>query len=250
MPRVLYQKRHTDSSQNFLEPMNREDFQLSQVNEQESVQKRPLLIPGGMFIVFEGIDGTGKSTQLHLLAEKLRQLGYAVVATREPTNGPYGQKIRELFVDRGAVSLEEELELFIADRDQHVKEVIAPALADGCVVICDRYYLSTIAYQGANGMDQTLIMKKNEAFPVPDLAIILEIEPAQGIYRIQNHRNEHPNSFEEEASLQKVAAIFASMQQDYIERINGSDSIENVHRLVFETVVKVLAQKASQKEER
>ena len=124
-----------------------------------------------------------------------------------------------MFVDRGAVSLEEELELFIADRDQHVKEVIAPALADGCVVICDRYYLSTIAYQGANGMDQTLIMKKNEAFPVPDLAIILEIEPAQGIYRIQNHRNEHPNSFEEEASLQKVAAIFASMQQDYTHRL-------------------------------
>ena len=139
-----------------IEVMNSVDFQSSQRDEQDSVQKGPLLIAGGLFIVIEGIDGTGKSTQLHLLAEKLRQLGYAVVATREPTNGPYGQKIRELFVDRGAVSQEEELELFIADRDQHVKEVIAPALADGCVVICDRYYLSTIAYQGANGMDLDL----------------------------------------------------------------------------------------------
>ena len=229
--------------------MKTEDHQSNRLDGQEPAQKVPQLIPGGLFIVFEGIDGTGKSTQLHLLAEKLRQLGYAVVATREPTNGPYGQKIRKLFVDRGSVSQEEELELFIADRDQHVKEIIKPALSDGCVVICDRYYLSTIAYQGANGMDQDLIMKKNEDFPVPDLAIILEIEPAHGIHRIQNQRHEHPNTFEEEANLQKVAGIFSAMQQDYIERINGSDSIENVHRLVFEAVAKVLAPKATQQVE-
>jgi dTMP kinase len=226
--------------------MDTEDFQSSRLDEQEVARKSPLLIPGGLFIVFEGIDGTGKSTQLHLLAEKLRQLGYAVVATREPTNGPYGQKIRELFVDRGAVSREEELELFIADREQHVQEVIAPALADGCVVICDRYYLSTVAYQGANGMDPDLILKKNEDFPVPDLAIILEMEAAQGIHRIQNQRNEHPNTFEEEANLQKVATIFAAMQQDYIKRIKGSDSIENVQRLVFTAVAKVLDKKRAQ----
>ena len=226
--------------------MNAEDFQASQLGEQDPAQEGPLLIPGGLFIVFEGIDGTGKSTQLHLLAEKLRQIGYAVVATREPTNGPYGQKIRELFVDRGTVSREEELELFIADRDQHVNEVIAPSLSDGCVVICDRYYLSTVAYQGANGLDPDLILKKNEDFPIPDLAIILEIEPAQGIHRIQYQRNEHPNTFEGEANLKKVASIFDAMQQDYIKRINGSDSIENVHRLVFEAVAKVLAIKADQ----
>lgn len=226
--------------------MKTEDHQSSRLDGQEPAQKVPQLIPGGLFIVFEGIDGTGKSTQLHLLAEKLRQLGYAVVATREPTNGPYGQKIRELFIDRGSVSREEELELFIADRDQHVKEIIKPGLSDGCVVICDRYYLSTIAYQGANGMDQDLIVKKNEDFPVPDLAIILEIEPAHGIHRIQNQRHEHPNTFEEKANLQKVAGIFSTMRQDYIERINGSDSIENVHRLVFEAVAKVLARKTTQ----
>lgn len=221
------------------------DSQSSQLDEQESDQKDPQLIPDGLFIVFEGIDGTGKSTQLHLLAEKLRGLGYAVVATREPTDGPYGQKIRELFVDRGAVSREEELELFIADREQHVKEVITPALADGCVVICDRYYLSTVAYQGANGMDPEQILKKNENFPAPDLAIILEIEPAHGIHRIQKQRNEHPNTFEGEANLQNVAKIFGTMQQDYIVRINGSGSIENVQLQVFEAVAKELVRKSS-----
>lgn len=207
--------------------------------------KGSLLIPGGLFIVFEGIDGTGKSTQLQLLAEKLRNLGYAVVTTREPTDGPFGQKIRELFVKRDTVSHEEELELFIADRKQHVQEVINPALADGCVVICDRYYLSTVAYQGANGIDPALILEKNAAFPVPDLAVILEIEPAQSIHRIQNQRNEHPNTFEQEAYLQKVAAIFAAMDQSYIRRIRGGDSIENVQRQVFETVEQELVRRGA-----
>ena len=205
-----------------------------------------MLMAGGLFVVFEGIDGTGKSTQLHLLAEKLQQLGYAVVSTREPTDGPFGQKIRELFVDRGVVSQDEELELFIADRDQHVQEVIAPALADGCVVVCDRYYLSTVAYQGANGMDPDSIMRKNKDFPVPDLAIILEIEPAKGILRIQNQRNENPNTFEEESNLRKVAAIFASMQHHYIKRISASGSIENVHQQVLKAVEKTLAYKTIQ----
>ena len=220
--------------------------QLNKMNEQDSSQKGPILIAGGLFVVIEGIDGTGKSTQLHLLAEKLQQLGYAVVATREPTDGPYGRKIRELFVDRQAVSQEEELELFIADRDQHVQEVIKPALADGCVVVCDRYYLSTVAYQGANGMDPELIMERNRGFPVPDLAIIFEIEPTQGIDRIQNQRNETPNTFEKESNLRKVAAIFASMQHPYIKRIGASDSIENVHQQVVMAVEKTLAHKTIQ----
>ena len=226
--------------------MNIKNTQSNQIDGQDSIRKDPILIVGGFFVVFEGIDGTGKSTQLHLLAEKLQQFGYAVVSTCEPTDGPYGKKIRELFVDRQAVSHDEELELFIADRDQHVHEVITPALVDGCVVICDRYYLSTVAYQGANGMDPEFIMKKNKDFPVPDLAIILEIEPIQGILRIQNQRNETPNTFEEESNLRKVAAIFSSMQHPYIKRIGASDSIENVHKQVVKAVEKSLMHKTIQ----
>jgi dTMP kinase len=226
--------------------MSTECTQSDPMDEQDSCRKAPILVVGGLFVVFEGIDGTGKSTQLHLLADELQQLCYAVVATREPTDGPFGQKIRELFVDREAVSYDEELELFVADRDQHVQEVIAPALRDGCVVVCDRYYLSTVAYQGANGIDPEFIMKKNKGFPVPDLAIILEIEPAQGIYRIQNQRNENPNTFEKESNLKKVAAIFESMQQPYIKRISASDSIENVHLQVVKAVEEILAHKKNQ----
>jgi dTMP kinase len=223
--------------------MNTEQPKPGNLPEQDSMRQGPLLIQGGLFVVFEGIDGTGKSTQVHLLAEKLRQLGFAVVATREPTDSLFGQKIRELFVDRAAVTREEELALFIADREQHVKEVIAPALAAGCVVISDRYYLSTVAYQGANGLDPEYILHRNENFPVPDMAIILEIDPARGIKRIRDQRQEHPNSFEEETNLQKVATIFSEMPQDYIERISGSGSIENVHHQVLNAVLKVLAKK-------
>jgi len=226
--------------------MSKKNSQSNQMDDQDPSPKGSIHVDGGLFVIFEGIDGTGKSTQHHLLAEKLEQLGYAVVSTFEPTEGPFGQKIRELFVDRGAVSNEEELELFIADRDQHVQEVLKPALADGCVVVCDRYYLSTVAYQGANGMDTEFIMKKNNDFPVPDLAIILEIEPAQGIYRIQNQRNENPNTFEKESNLKKVAAIFESMQQPYIKRISASDSIENVHLQVVKAVEEILAHKKNQ----
>jgi dTMP kinase len=226
--------------------MSIEYTQSDQTDDEDSSRKGQILVDDGLFVVFEGIDGTGKSTQLHLLTDKMLQLGYAVLSTREPTDGPFGQKIRGLFVDRETVSPEEELELFIADRDQHVQKVIAPALADGCVVICDRYYLSTVAYQGANGMDPEVIMKKNKGFPVPDLAIILEIEPAQSIHRIQNQRNEIPNTFEKESNLRKVAAIFDSMQHPYIERINASDSIENVHLQVVKAVKKTLAHKTVQ----
>jgi len=226
--------------------MSTETTQSEQMNKEDLFGKGQIFIDGGLFVVFEGIDGTGKSTQLHLLADKLQQMGYAVVSTREPTDGPFGKKIRELFVDREVVSSEEELELFIADRDQHVQEVIAPALAKGRIVVCDRYYLSTIAYQGANGLDPEFIMEKNMGFPVPDLAIILEIEPAQSILRIQNQRNEIPNTFEKESNLRKVAAIFDLMQHPYIERISASDSIENVHLQVVKAVKKTLAQKTIQ----
>jgi len=201
-------------------------------------------LPNGLFIVFEGIDGTGKSTQINLLADELKESGYSVVSTYEPTNGPYGQKIRELFVNRSTVSHEEELELFMADRRQHVKNVIAPALAKGQVVLSDRYYLSTAAYQGANGLDPDDILARNKTFaPIPDLALILEIEPALGIHRIQEHRQESPNTFEEESNLHRVAAIFKSMQEEYIRRIDASTTVEAVHQQVMQEVKKVLSQK-------
>ena len=125
-------------------------------------------IKKGTFIVFEGIDGTGKSTQIKLLANTLVKLGHKVVLTREPTEGVYGQKIRALYQNRSAVSASEELELFIKDRREHIESVIKPALEAGNVVLCDRYFLSTAAYQGGAGCDPETIFARHRFAPEPD----------------------------------------------------------------------------------
>lgn len=196
----------------------------------------------GVLVAFEGIDGTGKSTQIRLLAESLRDMGHTVQLTREPTDGPVGQRIRELYASRAAVSKEEELQLFIDDRRQHVAEIIQPALAAGQIVLTDRYYLSTAAYQGAAGIDPAEIIRRNEQFaPVPDLVILLVVPPALGIKRIQTLRGEALNAFEQEAELKRVAAIFDLFDQQYIKRINATQSVAAVQKAVITEVRQFLS---------
>ena len=198
----------------------------------------------GLLLAVEGIDGTGKSTQVRRLAETLREDGYPVVVTREPTDGPYGRQIRDFFAKRHQLSPAAELELFMNDRRQHVREVIAPALAAGRIVVTDRYYLSTAAYQGAAGRDPEEIMAANEAFaPVPDLVLLLTLPPALGIRRIRELRGETLNDFEQEESLGKVAKIFASLQRDYITRIDASGTLAEVQELIGARVRALLAEK-------
>ncbi len=193
----------------------------------------------GLLFAFEGIDGTGKSTQIQLLAGALRRAGHPVVLTREPTAGPVGRKIRELYVNRAAVSPEEELDLFIADRRQHVEEVIEPALAAGKIVLTDRYYYSNVAYQGAAGLDPERILARNSFAPAPDLILLLVLPSALGIQRIRSMRGEVPNAFEQEAELLKVAAVFDRLEDPRIRRIDGSQSIEEVHNRIMAHVKKM-----------
>jgi dTMP kinase len=194
----------------------------------------------GLLIAFEGIDGTGKTTQIELLAEVLRQRGLSVVATREPTDGQYGRKIRELYKNRKSVTPEEELALFLADRREHVAQVIAPALACGQVVLTDRYYYSTAAYQGAAGHDPQKIIAANELFaPMPDMVIIIEVPVSLGIHRVRNFRGEALNDFEQEETLARVAAIFADLKAPNIRRIDGTGSAETVHALIMENVTEL-----------
>lgn len=196
----------------------------------------------GRLIALEGIDGTGKSTQIALLAEVLRQEGREVVLTREPTEGVYGQQIRRLYQARDSVSRQEELELFLADRRQHVVQLISPSLAQGKVVITDRYYFSTAAYQGVVGFDPEIIIRQNELFaPVPDLVILLELSPAQAVMRIQRYRQDSLNHFEQEESLRQVAQVFQSLERAYIKRVDGSQEIGAVHTQIVAHVRACLA---------
>jgi dTMP kinase len=180
-----------------------------------------------LLIAFEGIDGTGKSTQIRLLAAWLQAQGEDVVVTREPTDSDYGRRIRELYLSREQCSPEDELDLFIQDRKLHVKELIKPALQAGRIVLTDRYYYSTAAYQGANGLDVEDILRRNSFAPQPDLVILLTMPPELSAERIRS-RGGQLNAFEQLDSLRRVAAIFASFSDPQIRRIDASQPVNVV----------------------
>ncbi len=190
----------------------------------------------GLLIVFEGTDGTGKSTQLQLLFNALSRKGHSVIATREPTDGKFGQKIKQLYKNRDKYSDEEELELFLSDRKEHVDTLLIPALNRGEIILCDRYFLSTAAYQGAIGFDPETVLTLNSFAPDPDLALLFQVPVDIGLSRITSGRRETPNDFEQAENLEKVAAIFSSIDRPYIRKIDSSHSIESVHRLVMKHV--------------
>ncbi len=202
-------------------------------------------ITKGILIVIEGIDGAGKSTQARMLYNDLLRRNIPAIFSREPTDSEYGQKIRAL-AQKGRESIrpEEEYRLFIDDRKEHVNSLINPALKAGKVVILDRYFFSTIAYQGVLGLDPVKIRAENEAFcPLPDVAFLIDIPTKIGIDRIKNQRNETPNLFEKEQYLEKVARVFASLDDKFIVRINGKSGIEEVHHRI-RTYVNTLLKKA------
>ena len=190
----------------------------------------------GILIAFEGIDGTGKSTQVQLLAHFLEEQGFPVVTTCEPTDSKYGRRIRELYKDRSSCTPEEELNLFLEDRRLHVNELIKPALTAGKIILTDRYYYSTAAYQGAAGMDPGEIFARNSFAPRPDLVLLLTMSPENAIARIQEGRGDKLNDFEQLEQLRKVADHFAAFPDPCIARINAAQSPEQVHKDICITV--------------
>lgn len=167
-------------------------------------------IPGGMLVVLEGIDGTGKSTVAAALAQWCGERGLSCVFSREPTNLGPGRRLRESMAT-GRLSLEEEVELFRLDRKEHVERSIGPALAEHAIVILDRYYWSNAAYQGARGADVERIIAANEAIaPVPDLILWMDIAVEESLRRIHG-RGDAPNEFEAREALEKTRAIYTAL---------------------------------------
>jgi dTMP kinase len=184
----------------------------------------------GFLLVLEGIDGMGKSTVARRLVDHCNELGRPAIFSREPTDGPWGRKLRES-ARTGRLDLAEELELFLADRAEHVTQVIQPALDAGKVVILDRYYLSTAAYQGARGADPEKILEQNEKFaPPPDLVLLLDADPAAGLARVQR-RGDVPDEFEHANALAEVRRIFLAIARPWIVRIDAALPPEDVARL-------------------
>ncbi len=150
-----------------------------------------------------------------------KKRGLEVVSSREPTDGPWGKKIREArFTER--MSPEDELAAFIADRKEHVETLIKPALARGALVVIDRYYYSTVAYQGARGLDPKMLLAQNRAFaPIPHLVVLVDVEPKVALDRIVS-RGEGTDLFENLSALTKVRELFLSMVDSHVAVLDGS----------------------------
>jgi dTMP kinase len=192
----------------------------------------------GWLFIFEGIDGAGKSIQLEAAAEWLEAKNLPVRRLHEPTAGPVGTQIRELAGSgRDSVTPEEEYRLFVEDRRWNVDNHILPSLASGEIILMDRYYISTIAYQGALGLDPVRIRRENEAFaPVPDRVFLLDLPPAHAHQRIRESRGDEPNLFERTEYLTKVARNFRRLRMPSLLRIDAllpPDAIQYVIRQDF-----------------
>ena len=188
----------------------------------------------GLLIVFEGIDGSGKSTQCRMLADLLNKKGIANISLAEPTRGKWGMKIRQLLAKgRNGISADEELEWFMNDRREDVEQNIEPALKAGKVVLMDRYYFSTAAYQGALGFDPEKIRVDNERFaPIPDRVLIFHNSPEKSLERIESSREEK-SAFEKRDYLIEVQTIFKSFTGPNIRYVSSDSSLEKVYEQVL-----------------
>ncbi|MBN2200920.1 dTMP kinase [bacterium] len=189
-------------------------------------------------LVIEGIDGTGKTTLAARLAERIRRTGRSVALLREPTDGPYGRRIRSLAKEgRQDILPEEELELFIQDRIQNCRENIQPALERGECVVLDRYYLSTVAYQGALGLDPQMILERNEKIAIiPDLVLLLDTPVQDGLSRIAASRPAGPDLFENRLYLERVRSIFLGIKRPFIRVLDATRDRDSVFRSAWAVV--------------
>ncbi|MEZ0274152.1 MAG: dTMP kinase [Roseimicrobium sp.] len=170
--------------------------------------KRP--IPGGLLIAVEGIDGAGKTTVAATLAQWCGERGLLCALSKEPTSLEWGTKLRESAAT-GRLTLAQELDMFHKDRAQHTEQSISPALEEDGIMILDRYYWSTAAYQGARGANVKEVLEHNETnFPIPDLVLLLDLPVEVGQKRIRV-RGDQPNSFEDATYQQKIRDLFLKL---------------------------------------
>lgn len=207
-------------------------------------------VPGGLLVVIDGIDGAGKTTQSALLAQYFGEKGILCTLSKEPTSNRWGNVLRESAAE-GRLSLERELELFILDRKDHIERSIGPTLAEKGVVILDRYYHSTVAYQGARGADPESVVEEHRQFaPEPDVTIILDVPTHEGLERIRR-RGDHPNEFETEKALSKAREIFRWLadSNDNVILVDGTLPVKQVKEIVLQLVREAAINKIKNHEE-
>jgi dTMP kinase len=182
-----------------------------------------------MLIVFEGIDGSGKTSLSRLFVDYLTAKGIASVWLREPTDSPLGDNIRRVAQENENISLQQELDYFIQDRRWDVENNILPALRAKKTVVLDRYFYSNACYQGARGLDMNAIIDLNLAFaPLPDLTFIIDVDVDRALTRIQNSRPGLAQLFEKRDFLLKVRANYNRLDGKRLVHIDGNRDLETV----------------------
>ncbi len=176
-----------------------------------------------MFITFEGIEGSGKTTQIRHVLEFLKQRGKDCIVTREPGGTVTGQKIRAILLDPESSGIDPstELLLYVADRAEHVNKVVRPALSSGKTVLCDRYYDATIAYQGyARGLDMDLLKKMHKLILndlKPDITFLLDLPPTAGLSRAWKQIEEGERAGIETRFEKEAIAFHEKVREGYLE---------------------------------
>jgi dTMP kinase len=219
-----------------------------------------MIIKKSFFITFEGLEGSGKSTQLALLSSKLKEKGYDVVATREPGGTRIGEKIRTITHDRENVDLTRIAEAYLmaGARAQHVREIIRPALEGKKIVLCDRYIDSTVAYQGFGreiGEDKILELNKLAIDMIyPDLTILLDCGPIVALTRRRESEKVDRLDLQQPDFYERVHMGYHELYKKHPDRIiaiDSSRSIEEVAKdvwvVVEEKLVPLLGTKLDEK---
>ena len=198
----------------------------------------------GLFITFEGGDGCGKTTQIKLIDEYLRNKGYKTLLTREPGSKGLGVKLREILLNYdGEVSPTCESFLFLADRAQHVDCIIKPALEEGTIVLCDRHTDSTVAYQGyGRGLDLEQIYKLNNIATnglKPDLTVVLDVDVETSQARVGKEKDRMESAgIEFFERVRKGFLEIAKQEPSRVKVIDSTQSIEDIHKQVVELIQK------------
>lgn len=192
----------------------------------------------GAFICIEGIDASGKTTQARRLVRNLRLKGIDAIYTTEPSSGRVGRLIRRHVLDRKKrVPIAVEALLFAADRVEHVETKIKPALKKGKVVVCDRYVYSTLAYQGAAGLDLKWIKQINRFALTPNLALFLDVPPEIVVQRLKPKRS----VMETSQNQQRVREVYMRMvKEGRMVAVDGNKPVENVTDEILRIVLDFL----------
>jgi dTMP kinase len=194
------------------------------------------------FICIEGLDGCGKTTQARLLVKALRKAGYDAAYTAEPSKGKIGKFIKKYCLNaRQRVSIIVEALLFAADRFEHLENEVLPALKNGKIVVSDRYVFSSLAYQGAAGLDLKWIEKLNEHAITPDLALFIDAKPEVAIQRVKPKKSVMEN-LETQRKVREVYMKFVN--EGKLVRIDGNKPINDVAKNILAVVLERLNKKS------